>query len=62
MFVSMSLSSVMKYIEDDDMMVMYGIFIRVIQGTFEAFIQTSSFTVLIIMNPQEKLRYIGLAE
>ena len=60
--ISMSLSGVMKYIENNEMMVMYGIFTRVIQGIFKTFIQTSSFAMLIITNPQEKMKYIGLAE
>ena len=56
----MSLSGVMKFITNNEMMVMYRILKRAMQGMFKTFIQTSSFVMLIITNSREKMKYIGL--
>ena len=64
LFMSMSVMAIglLSHIQDNTLMIIVALFLRTIEGWFKNFITVTSYSIIVILHPNEKIKYIGLLE
>ena len=64
LFMGMSLiaTGLITYIEDNTTMIIVAMLLRAVQGFFKSFSSVTVYSMLVILNPNEKIKYISIWE
>ena len=62
MGISMIATGWITFIKDNRIMILAAVLWRIFQGWFKTWIVATSFSILVITHPDEKVKYSGLVE
>ena len=62
MSISVIITGLITYIENDDIMIMVAILWRLSQGFFKNLVLVPSFSIIVITNPVKRVMYLGIME
>ena len=60
--ITVSCMGMITYIEDNTIMIVTALFLRVWHGFFKVFIQIPSYSIIVILHPDDRYKYIGIME